>query len=433
MKKKIILILEIIFIVGEIAFIIMPKKELENNIEKVTYNKEEIKNSSMFAYMLDDGTGQYNEITDRNDWPDIDTHAYIRSECYDGEGIKQNTLDVFSFNEDTFTATMNTNTTLYCYLYFASIEDAVGLIVKKTSGQLESDEHMKGRTGDTLRRFQGQVTTSGATITNDVNNYICFGTDDEGICTRDTDKYMYRIIGIDTTNNEIKIIKREALNSDQGGTSNSGQAWGSSGQTWATSPLQEGLNGTLFLKAQSRYEYMQEGETETYWTKLISPHDWGYGDVPYNERSGFDASTISTQAYQNEQNAITSGSNHGTLSNTKIGLIYASDYWLSGGDSLRCHPSSNDYGKCTSGWMHLSNNDTSSLSSTHVDPPDQFDWTMSQATAVAAWLVHSSGFTNAGGYSAHLSVRPVFYLVSGLKLSGEGTLEHPYLIAGVPD
>ena len=39
------------------------------------------------------------------------------------------------------------------------------------------------------------------------------------------------------------------------------------------------------------YEYMQEGEAETYWTKLILPHNWGYGIVPQTD-SGFYGSTL---------------------------------------------------------------------------------------------------------------------------------------------
>ena len=65
-----------------------------------------------------------------------------------------------------------------------------------------------------LRRFQGSAA--------DVDdNYICFGTTDKTDCTTDTDKYMYRIIGVainddsrydtDTKIGQIKIQKKEAL------------------------------------------------------------------------------------------------------------------------------------------------------------------------------------------------------------------------------
>ena len=41
------------------------------------------------------------------------------------------------------------------------------------------------------------------------DNYICFGTNNKDTCVNDTDKYMYRIIGMDKSN-RFKLIKKEA-------------------------------------------------------------------------------------------------------------------------------------------------------------------------------------------------------------------------------
>ena len=296
--------------------------------------------------------------------------------------------------------------------------------VVATNTQIESLEHMKERE-DTLRRFQGQVENDGnGTITNDVNNYICFGTSDSETCKKDTDKYMYRIIGIDTETNELKLIKKEALNTTQ--------VWGETNQTWETSDLQIGLNNNLFLKNQSEYPYMQDNnDIETNWTKLISAHNWGYGDVP-NSDIGFDGSTTSLQAYQNEKKALTS-----TLMNTKIGLMYASDYYLSGTangeeDNLKCHyqASESDYVECTKSWMHLSNNDTAQLSTTNADTLSPHEWTISRSNNNRAWNVTGGGRVHYGVFSDASSVRPVFYISSSASIiEGNGSKDNPFKLA----
>ncbi len=275
---------------------------------------------------------------------------------------------------------------------------------------LEKESTMLERE-DTLRRYQGLVENdNNGTITNDVNNYICFGSSDKEECTKDTDKYLYRIIGVDTTNKEIKLIKREALNTVQ--------TWTSGSETWAESSLQKGLNSTLYLN-----------NLDSSWAALIKAHDWGYGDVPANVNSGFDVSTTSTQAYQNEQTAIKSGSNNGTLNNTKIGLIYASDYYLSGGDSLMCYYGSSSFSDCKKSWMHLSNNDTSNLSTTQQDPPNTWEWTMSRIHSRSALYVYSDGSLGYSIFSNTYSVRPVFYLSLEIKIiDGDGSRESPYII-----
>jgi len=54
-----------------------------------------------------------------------------------------------------------------------------------------------------LYRYQGEA--------GNVNNFVCFGTTSKEECLSDTDKYMYRVMGINE-NNQVKLIKKEALN-----------------------------------------------------------------------------------------------------------------------------------------------------------------------------------------------------------------------------
>ncbi len=311
------------------------------------------------------------------------------------------------------------------YIISGQESSAAETIIANSKG-LESEKHMNLR-NDNIRRFQGQVETRGSYIANDINNYICFGTNVENECINDTDKYLYRIIGIDTNNNELKIIKREALNTSY--------IWNaSSGATWNDADLQKNLNGSYFLTNTSEYPYMQnDKETENKWTKLISSHNWGYGNVPSGDDSGFNKTMKGTQAFQNEKDLW-----NNTLKNVKIGLMYASDYWLSGTtsieeDDLRCGDDSRSDVYCKNSWLNFLNNDSAELSTSGEEPPDQFyEWTMSQHNISGSYAIYNDGRLIVNSQTSYNDmVRPVFYLSNKIKLSGKGTRDHPYVITNV--
>ncbi len=79
--------------------------------------------------------------------------------------------------------------------------------------------------------------------------------------------------------------------------------------------------------------------------------------------------------------------------------------------------------------MYLTNNDTADLSTTKADPPSPYEWTMSRMNEVRSWTIENYGSVKPDYPTDSYSARPVFYLKSGLKLSGERTLEHPFMIA----
>jgi len=86
------------------------------------------------------------------------------------------------------------------------------------------------------------------------------------------------------------------------------------------------------------------------------------------------------------------------------------------------------------GWMYLSNNDSTTLSTTSVAPPSSSEWTMSRYGADVdrwhyAYQLYSDGGANIGYSAETLSVRPVFYLTSDIKITdGTGTIDDPFLI-----
>ena len=113
----------------------------------------------------------------------------------------------------------------------------------------------------------------------------------------------------------------------------------------------------------------------------------------------------------------------------KIGLMYAHDYWLSLGNTYKCHTEAdvNDYEEYKNSWLYLWNiNDYNA-------PNDSVEWTMTRSSSTNAWTLYNNGrittahFDNSGSYSTR-SIRPVFYLISNIKLSGEGSAEEPFII-----
>ncbi len=439
MKKKLLIIGICLLIIGEGIFLFIPFKKLNDDVEKVTYTENEIKNNKMFAYLMyNNEKSSYEEITDRTNWPDIETHAYVKAECYDGDGVKQKTVDVFNFNEDTFTATMTTNTTLYCYLYFAKTEDALGLIIKNSGGEggtLESYEALQARNEeltaegvatedlDTLRRFVGNL--PGVT-----DNFICFGTDNQDDCLANLDLYMYRIMGIDETNNQIKVIKATKIVTNTGlfGSTDSGtdfiwHRYDPNGQkiTWPESDMYKYLNSTnseeSYFVANPNYKYMQNNN----WTSLIVEHPkWYYG---VDNQTTTDP--VPKVTYKRERSSKLENDN-------SVGLMYLSDYLYAGVQN-------------TTNWLHINRGlnlapNTGTLTAgTLQQPKAQAEWlmtstdTMTSGGLIKVWNIDGIGRVNTAVVSAGNGVRPVFYLKPGLKLTGKGTIETPYLIGNVTD
>ncbi len=396
MKKRVIIITLILLLIGIIGIKEIRKKE--NNILQEVKVKDSFPNKDKtLSIMIEQDGGNY---TEGDIWPDPDVYEYEKADCTDGDGAAVPSEGVVNFEENNIH--VKTKNTIYCTLYFRIMKGTPAETVILASNQLESESYVSSR-GDTLRRYQGKVTNDGnGHITNDVNNYICFETSNKGICTGDTDKYLYRIIGIDTTNKEIKIMKREALAK--------AYSWGNDGETWADAELQKNLNGDLYLN-----------NIDPNWSKLILSRNWKYGQVPtssinyYTNGYSQDGQTlygIEKSYWKNE------------LKNTKIGLIYLSDYYLSGGN-LTCL--GDYYAECTKSWLFIDNNDSKILSTTNTAPPNRWDYTMVHGGA-SAWYINSGGYISVGGGYAR-AIRPVFYLSSNIEIiGGDGSLNDPYRI-----
>ena len=225
---------------------------------------------------------------------------------------------------------------------------------------------------DGLYRYQGIQN-----VNNNVDNYICFGTTNKSTCINDTDKYMYRIIGINTSG-QMKLIKKEALNTPY--------QWNSStGVEWYSSDLYNGLNGNYFL---TNTTYIPDNT----WSNRIVLTDWHYFSI---------ASRTLTNIGEQELAAPSISA--------KIGLMYLHDI------------------QDANSWINMENNDTNA--------PQSKEWLITRWDYRYIFVASPNGVVTyadmtVGNMINSYSVRPVFFLSASEKItSGNGTLTDPYILS----
>ena len=376
----------------------------EVNEIKETY---EVKKET-FSMFIENEEGIYAEYTSSNLFPEGYEINVEKSKCVDTKG---NVIDGILSGSGT-NIMVKSSTTSYCYLYFDIKEPTAADTLIANAG----DDLWASTLEDDGYRFVGT----------NPDNYICFGTTDTSTCTSDTDKYMYRIIGIfkDSSGEQhLKIIKKEALNTTY--------VWHSVYSTdtdWDSSTLFKGLNGSYFL-SNSSYSYMQD----TNWTNKIATWNYTATNTKTDGSLGMNYySSVVRQTYLHEMNRSTKSSSVGVWDtvSSKIGLMYVSDYQLSLGSTALDYTNSTSahYQSMKTGWMHISNNDSVA--------PGPYEWTMSRYGVLSndgvyrAWNVDQTGYIAAESVDAvRRSARPVFYLISDVKISGEGTSTNPYIIS----
>ena len=409
--KKIVGIL-IVILLGVCLLKPKEKEKLDNVILK-----QEVNNKT-FAMYKEEGDS-YVPVVDTK-FPEGYALNVTKSNCIDNNGNE--IKDALSYENGEVTIT--SGKTIYCYLYF-----------DKTLGVEIKEKEPKGLKTDAIRgamyRFQGQAKDDDGNEL--VNNYICFGTSDSEICTKNPDKYMYRIIGIEAETGRVKVIKKEALDESM--------AWADNDQEnieFPDSKIYKAISGNNFLENS---EYVPDG-----WIDKISHNTWTYGKMMNATESGalqlgvglFEIesghkSTIWYVKLTLEDGKVSYKEESGNWSNkvkSKVSLMYLHDYSYSVGDDAKCnfYYGETEYAKCKLGWMHLSNNDS--------DAPSSSEWTMSQQgwstsdIAYTVFYVNDISYIRSTILTSKLSVRPVFYInASEELLSGIGTLEDPFLIA----
>ena len=230
--------------------------------------------------------------------------------------------------------------------------------------------------GDNSYRYAG--------ASDDVNNYVCFGSN-SSTCPSDN---LYRIIGV--FGNEVKLIKSTSYGNDiwDNGNSNTWEP------NWGTYPdIRTTLNSTFL------------GTISSTWRNKIATHAYKVGGMAWS-------SSYTAKEYYNTEVGSSSSS---TPDSMKIGLMYVSDYGFAASNSHWTTELYNYESATSDNWLYLGSD----------------EWTISRISGGADYVfrVNSSGYVDEFDVFWPLAVRPVFYLNSSISyVSGSGSSADPIRI-----
>ncbi len=429
MKRKITLTL-IIFLIGIISLIILAKdkKIIKNNINN--------KNINFISMMVEDEEGDYIEQKDINFPKDNYLFNPEKSGCENGGTL--------SWNEEKGKVEASLLTSDKCYAYFDKYsfekdcrygykDNAACTVVKFKDNSLiyhdekcdfEGESNCDLEAGDLSYRFTG--------IDSKVNNYICFGSDDE-TCPEEN---LYRIIGLFLNSQneyELKIIKADYTTTNHLGANGSysglymdGSAkpkkdvsldnylgdkdnfypqigcyiWNQDkNPNWAESNLNKiNLNDYYFNT------YLGKNNSNSKWQNFIVKHDWqiggnGYGQIEYSKVK---------IAFENEilhpKNDI--------KESAYIGLMYVSDY---------------DYAVDSSAWQNTSSGLKNAKDLNWLNM-GLYEWTITTTTDGGVLSTMSQGGIWAGDYAnSCFAIRPAMYLKANTHIiDGNGNKNTPF-------
>ena len=277
------------------------------------------------------------------------------------------------------------------------------------TGLYHHDASLTNGAGDNSYRFAGA----------NPNNYVCFGSD-EVTCPNEN---LYRIIGV--IDGKVKLIHAYGatttmLGTNEGYVSTYGSAfsykgngdltkigrykWNKTGDnTWSTSTTNTiNLNNNFLTYLDSK---------NTKWKTMIADTTWYVGGMTSN--NGFQSNAKTAYDYEVGANK------DATTVNTKIGLMYVSEYYYAATSDYWTLPgvdaNGNDYrAAINDNWLYTGLN----------------EWTLSRRSDASnlALNVHVVGIVLDGDVddSGGSAVRPSFSLSSSVKYeSGSGTASNP--------
>ena len=278
------------------------------------------------------------------------------------------------------------------------------------TGLYHHDASLTNGAGDNSYRFAGV----------NPNNYVCFGSDDATCPTEN----LYRIIGV--IDGKVKLIHAYGatttmLGTDEGYVSTYGSAfsykgngdltkigrykWNKTGDnTWSTSTTNTiNLNNNFLTYLDSK---------NTKWKTMIADTTWYVGGMTSN--NGFQSNAKTAYDYE-----VGANKDATTTVNTKIGLMYVSEYYYAATSDYWTLPgvdaNGNDYrAAINDNWLYTGLN----------------EWTLSRRSDASnlALNVHVVGIVLDGDVddSGGSAVRPSFSLSSSVKYeSGSGTASNP--------
>ena len=388
MNKKYI-ILSIIILVLLIAFVTSFNYFKTSNtfVENNSNNQTKITKGISMNLEQTAGAGDYKQVTQSN-WP---TEGYKfnaeLSKCENGSTLSwDNTKNVVVFSG---------NVSDKCYVYFdiwipPSIADYcssgtdLATCVKNFGNQGPDisniyihNSSLDNGARDNSYRYAG--------ASNNVNNYICLGSD-AATCP---DANLFRVIGV--FGDKTKVIRAKPVGYQKWDTNNS--------STWSSSSLNTYLNGTYLTSLGTL-------------KNKIAITTWKIGGGRTTYLLG-----VPKTAYQYEVGSSALDATY----DAKIGLMYVSDYYYSASPSAWTLVGSDsdatkDYRAATStNWLYLVS----------------YEWTISREPGVAnfAFAVRYDGDLGSFEVRSSYRVRPAFNLESSVNyVSGSGTIENPIRI-----
>ena len=388
MKKKYI-ILSIITLVLLITFVTSFNyfKTSNTYVENNSNNQTKITKGISMNLEQTAGAGDYKQVTQSN-WP---TEGYKfnaeLSKCENGSTLSwDNTKNVVVFSG---------NVSDKCYVYFdiwipPSIADYcssgtdLATCVKNFGNQGPDisniyihNSSLDNGARDNSYRYAG--------ASNNVNNYICLGSD-AATCP---DANLFRVIGV--FGDKTKVIRAKPVGYQKWDTNNS--------STWSSSSLNTYLNGTYLTSLGTL-------------KNKIAITTWKIGGGRTTYLLG-----VPKTAYQYEVGSSAPDATY----DAKIGLMYVSDYYYSASPSAWTLVGSDsdatkDYRAATStNWLYLVS----------------YEWTISRESGVAnfAFAVCYDGDLGSFEVRSSYRVRPAFNLESSVNyVSGSGTIENPIRI-----
>jgi len=377
--RKIIFIFSIIFVIVMGIFYL----PLNAEHELIISPKENSLQLNEFAIMLEQDDGTYKEST-TNNWPTGDySYNGEMSKCID---IKGNVLDdSLSFNETNNVVEFDTNISSTCYLYF---DININYLCDSGTnlGDCINENPTKGYNNEIVAgmyRYQGEI----------ADNYICFGTDSRSNCKNSSDKFMYRIVGIDSSG-RAKLIKNTSLPTTSKWYSNH-----SDDISWVNTTHFSSLNGAQFLKNES---YIND-----VWSEKIDLSEWKYGDIEDE-----DANQSGLEVYE-----VENGWTDTVMA--KVGLLYIHDYFLAMSNTVNCHWDADEKTVCINSWI-----------SREGAIMDRYGFDLYYGgTTNMIWYITNKGYINEVIATMDTKISPVFNLISSAQYkSGLGTEDDPILI-----
>ena len=277
------------------------------------------------------------------------------------------------------------------------------------------DADLANGAGDNSYRYAG--------ASDEVNNYVCFGTT-ENPCP---DENLYRVIGV--FNGQVKLIKSDYTTSAMLGTDGR-DYYGSYVDTNGESPYYKG-NMTQSDIAAYRWNYdtsvssggSNNWTTSEFNTINLNTNYWNYLGATWQNLiatttwhlGGMTSYSNTVKAfYDGERNNTGYGSNPTTYTD-EIGLMYVSDYGFAASNTYWSTNLDSYNNATSSNWLYLGSN----------------EWTITpySSNSYNVFYLHNYGYPPFNNANLGYSVRPVFYLNSNVEYNGgTGTKSDPFTL-----